>query len=791
MLPVRHLLSMFALAGAASAQAPAPTKSPRPPLESMPVKAAPAPLAKVTATETGLPTRPTHQIPTQQGPTKGELRAGGRVMTMPTQVVHDLAADGTLWAHGTNWKGHFDDNSFTFIPFLGSEAPHNYPVTLRLAAVQSGAENLLVQAAPPVRMGQQVRAERGSCTEQFDLQPTTVEQSWVFTTLPNRGALRLSIDVTTELRGEDLGADLTFEGPHGGIRYDRAVAIDARGDRCELELDLRGNRIELVVPAAFVATAQLPLVVDPFASTTPISFTGAYQGNSDLAFDYSTQEFLIVWQNAFSATDHDVWAQRLDLQQTVVGAPFTIDLTSVSWTKPKVANNGVADNFLVVAECSNAFASPRWIGGRLYGPLTGSGAQFDVERPGTTSSFLGDATNPCVGGDPLELGPTYFTVVWEREFNTSDHDVLMRQVTDAGTLRGAAPTVIDLSSGYESLPSISKSNGYSYSNNFASQYWTVVYQRTFGPGDEDIRGCQITWDGQFVQNVANFAISSASADERTPVVSSPTDEIGGTRFHLIAFSRLGAGIDTDIVTAVWDGNLGWRTQASLQTLEASGAPQAWPQGSPAVDCDGTRFAVGYSEIYAGSGSDFDVRVSTVAFEPVTNALAVHEARSPLAVSGNYEGEVAIASAWSGGGGSMHYGICYQDFVLPTTYGIHATVYRGHSNGPQPTTRATGCGTLGIQMYDVPALGRGISFDQTDSGPFTGFVFGFPTSIPIGICPGCVLGVDGSTVMNPFGVVMPYSPTFVGVQFSCQAWSFYSGTCLGAIALSDTIDFTVL
>ena len=107
MLPVRHLLSMFALAGAASAQAPAPTKSPRPPLESMPVKAAPAPLAKVTATETGLPTRPTHQIPTQQGPTKGDLRAGGRVMTMPTQVVHDLAADGTLWAHGTNWKGHF------------------------------------------------------------------------------------------------------------------------------------------------------------------------------------------------------------------------------------------------------------------------------------------------------------------------------------------------------------------------------------------------------------------------------------------------------------------------------------------------------------------------------------------------------------------------------------------------------------------------------------------------------------------------------------------------------------
>ncbi len=786
MLPVRHLLPMFALAGAALAQAPTTPKHPRPPVESLPVKVAPAPLAKGAASPAGLPT-----MPVQQSPAKGELRRDGRRMAMPEQVVHDVAADGTLWAHGTTWKGHFDDHSFTFIPFLGSEAPRNYPLTLRLAAVQSGAEHLRVQATPPMRTGQQIRADRGACIEQFDLQPAAVEQSWVFTTLPTRGDLRLSLDATTELRGEDLGAGLAFHGPHGGIRYDRAIAIDARGARCELELDLRENRIELVVPAAFVATAHLPLVVDPFATTTAISFTGAYQGNSDLAFDYSTQEFLIVWQNAFSATDHDLWAQRLDLQQTVIGVPFTLDFTSVSWTKPKVANNGVADNFLVVAECSNAFASPRWIGGRLYGSLVGAGAQFDVERPGTTSSLLGDATNPSVGGDPLELGPTYFTVVWEREFSSSDHDVLMRQVTDSGALRGTAPTVIDLSSGYESLPSISRSNGYSYSNNFASQYWTVVYQRTFGPGDEDIRGCEITWDGQFVQNVPNFTVSSASADERTPTVSSPTDEIGGTRYHLIAFTRLGAGNDWDIVTAAWDGNLGWRAEASLQTLEASGAPQAWPQVAPAVDCDGTRFAVGYSEVFGGAGSDFDVRVSTVAFDPATNVLSVHEARSPLAVSGNYEGEVAIASAWSGGGGSMHYGICYQDFVAPTTHGIHATVYRGHTNGAPSTTRATGCGSLGIQMYDVPALGRGISFDQTDSGPFTGFVFGFPTSVPIGICPGCVLGVDGSTVMNPFGVVMPYSPSFVGVQFSCQAWSFYSGTCLGAIALSDTIDFTVL
>lgn len=69
-------------------------------------------------------------------------------------------------------------------------------------------------------------------------------------------------------------------------------------------------------------------------------------------------------------------------------------------------------------------------------------------------------------------------------------------------------------------------------------------------------------------------------------------------------------------------------------------------------------------------------VSTVAFEPTANALAVHK-QAGLALSGNYESEVAIASAWSGGGGSMRYGISWQDFVAPTTHGIRHRLPRPH------------------------------------------------------------------------------------------------------------------
>lgn len=783
MHPTRLLLPLFAAAVPTFAQGTAPApKQPLPPPFG-PTKAAPESLPK----------------PIAPAPIQDHGAAVGRdVMTpmspaiaLPATVRHDVAQDGTRWARGASWKASFDDQTFTFIPFLGSDAARNWPLALTLQQVAVGEQHLALTAAPTTRNGDVLHAERGACTERFDLRSEAVEQSWIFHQLPTRGELRLRLHVATDLRGEDLGADLWFQGPDGGIRYDRAVAIDARGLRCPLQLDLHDKTIELTVPAAFVEQAELPLIVDPFTTTTPIAFTGSFAGNPDLAFDYTTQEFLLVWQHAYSATDHDVWAQRLDLGQTPIGAPFTIDFTTTAWTKPHVANNGLTDRFLVVAECSAALTSPRWIGGRMFDVAQGVGTAFDVERPGVTSTLAGDALSPDVGGDPLELGPTYFTVVWEHEYSTTDHDIRMRQVTTDGSLRGNAPTGIDTSTGFESVPRIGKSNGYSSGNNQAGQHWTVVWQRTYSATDEDIRGTCLTWDGQFVQGISSYVISSASADERAPVVSSPTDEDAGVRHHLIAYSRAVAGQDTDIELSVWDNSLQRRVDRNLQTLEGAGAWQPWPQGLPAVDCDGVRFSVAYSELFGGTGGDFDVRVSTVAFLPGSGTLAVHEGRVALAVSSRFESDPAIASTWSGGGGSVYHGILWQDFTPPTMYGVHATIYRAHASQPLPTMRATGCGGLGIAMSDLPALGRSVSFDQTDSGPLTGFLFGFRTAQPIGACPGCTLGVQGSTFANPFSVAVPPTATLVGVQLACQAWSFVAGPCLGSIALSDTIDLTIL
>jgi hypothetical protein len=611
----------------------------------------------------------------------------------------------------------------------------------------------------------------------------------VFASLPQRGELRLELALATELIGRDLGADLAFEGPDGGVRYSDAVAIDAAGRRCALALDLRGDRVELVVPAAFVAHAELPLVVDPLASTVLLANTGNFSGFADVAFDYTTQEFLVVWQSAFSATDMDLWAWRLDLQQNPVGSPFALDFTGVSWAYPRVANNGQFDTFLVVAECSSALAFPRWIGGRVWSLAGGSLPPFVVEQQGFGGSLGGSCSRPDVGGDAAEAGSTWFTVVWEREFSAADHDIVMRQVDPTGVLRTWSPTAVDVGSGYESAPRIAKSNGYALVSGLSGQYWPIVYQRTFSTSDEDVRGSIVDANGAFV-GTATFPIATSSRDERNPVVSSPTDTIGGQRRHAVAYVRTELATSTDILVSVRDASGGLLTTGNLQVLEGAGAAAAWAQVSPAIDSDGYRFTVAYGEQWSGTGGDFDTRASTLAYDETSNVLVAHESRAAVATSGDYESFPALASTYSGGGSTVIYGLALHS-VGATSSSVHATVYRGHAPGPLPTLRATACHGLSIGLTDIPALGRVVSFTQGDSGPLTGFVIGTPVALPLPFCPGCTVGVDGPLTANPFALFFPLSTALVGLNLACQAWSLQSGTCLGSIALSDTIDFTIL
>ncbi len=93
---------------------------------------------------------------------------------------------------------------------------------------------------------------------------------------------------------------------------------------------------------------------------------------------------------------------------------------------------------------------------------------------------------------------------------------------------------------------------------------------------------------------------------------------------------------------------------------------------------------------------------------------------------------------------------------------------------------------------MPAVGTWLQFDLTTSGPFAGYLFGFPGYQPLGIC-SCVVAVASPvTVPGPhFQWYVPADPIFVNsFALSIQGWAFGGTACLGAIDLSDTIDFTI-
>ena len=90
------------------------------------------------------------------------------------------------------------------------------------------------------------------------------------------------------------------------------------------------------------------------------------------------------------------------------------------------------------------------------------------------------------------------------------------------------------------------------------------------------------------------------------------------------------------------------------------------------------------------------------------------------------------------------------------------------------------------------LGELVSFALDTSHPLSGFLVGFPQSQQTPACPGCILGVNGMTVIaNPYSLQIPANAAYVGLTLSAQGFTFASGPCLGSVSVSDTVDFTLL
>jgi hypothetical protein len=267
-----------------------------PPLPVSPARAAAAEPSPPAARDGIVPQRALQSVPD--------------VVAAPSRVLFDRPeADGPLWALGRAWKASFDARGLTVIPFFGSQAPRNFPLRLELLRATVGGEPLALVDGRPEADGDSVRTPRGGLTEVIATSLDQLEQSFVFNTLPRRGALAVDLRLDGEFTRSAIEGGLRFANEHGHVDYTKAVAVDAAGQRLPLDIVWTGECVHMEIPAAFVERAQLPIVLDPvlnywFALGNP----SVLQHDSDVASIQATSiggRTLLIWQRQWSASDQD------------------------------------------------------------------------------------------------------------------------------------------------------------------------------------------------------------------------------------------------------------------------------------------------------------------------------------------------------------------------------------------------------------------------------------------------------------------------------------------------------
>lgn len=578
----------------------------------------------------------------------------------PCAIQHMEGTDGSCWVRGASYKASFGPEGAVFIPFLGSAAPQNYPVRMSLAHVTVGGTPLDFEpAVDATRNGSTIALDRGALLERYETGLESIEQTFVFEELPQRGEIVLRIAVESELAGrEDPGA-LVFENALGGVRYGRATALDARGQSTPASTTWTGSGIEIRVPADFVASAHLPLVIDPWVQGFSITWGSLDESLPDVAFDATTGRWIVVYEEVFSASDHDVIRLLYSYDGTGVLFSAYVDASPTEyWANPAVANNHGTSGFLVVAEVGNPSAGQRVIRGRIVAASTGTlGANLLI-----SDALSGEKVNPDVGGDSYPSPDPNFSgylVVWQRNRLSTDLDIHGRYVSASGGLNAAFAINATLGT-QDQRPSISKvARPITMSSDTR---WVIAWERFIfaTPPRWDIHGAIVSYPDTI--STPSFAIDTSTlSNDRYPDVSSPRSDGLGNVVYLVANQR-DSGAEHDIIARLMT-NSASTDVVNLTALEdAAGAGNLLlDQAQPSTDLVSSGWVVASSEMVSGSATTYDLRMSTLSV--VNDQLLLGESRlsiGPVSSSSTPDGSVSVAATWPGLGDPRRCLMVYHD-----------------------------------------------------------------------------------------------------------------------------------
>lgn len=233
-----------------------------------------------------------------------------------TQPRDERLGEYGVWASGDDYKVSFHDG-FTFFPLVGSESG-NLPWRWKTTKIAVGEE--------PIADVSRVECSHGDwryeyrfpgITEAYDVLPNAVEQTFVLSRRPvGTGDLTIEGAITTSLVAAPVSAavqELVFVDAGGKprVRYGKAMAIAADGTSVPVTTQFDGARVRLVVPGGWLATAAMPVVVDPLTAAITLSTapSGADAQQASIhRQDETARNTVVAFVRQFAAGDFDVFA---------------------------------------------------------------------------------------------------------------------------------------------------------------------------------------------------------------------------------------------------------------------------------------------------------------------------------------------------------------------------------------------------------------------------------------------------------------------------------------------------
>jgi hypothetical protein len=547
----------------------------------------------------GAPTRPLHaqQADRAATPTAGVAPAD---LARVSDGIGVGVADGALLGVGPRYKAAFHPHGPSVTTPLGADAPRNLPFTFELESIDVGTRRItLGGAAAPTRDGTRIEYPReGGVIERYELTRDGLEQSFVFTSLPQvDGDLVVRGLVHTELRGPVPGSHpegLAFRAPassdalDGGVSIGGVTGIDAGGRRVRGDLRFDGQHLDLVLPREFVAAAKLPLVLDPVIGSLSTIDSGGDFSDPDVSYDAALNGYLVTYERRWSAADSDIYGQRILSSGALAGSTLVFEGSStVLATNPAVGNVNGSDRWLACWQQSSSIFGPWDIKAVAVDATSGT---LSSVLTVTNTPFSRSETNPAVGGEKMAglAGRDNALIVFEaREPGVLVDYVPIRVAVVNVPVVGTPSVESEVGLGVGKLPAISRSGG-------APGHYLVAYSRLI-------------------------------VDEETIY--------GGVFTHL-------------------GGLIGYGPVADVTLL----FPSSLHPDNATVDGDGVDFWVAYEARVSSDSSNHDIRARRMHFDAGQSELTVVGPEVIVEAAGSNDDEIEPAIAYTG----LKYHIAFLD-----------------------------------------------------------------------------------------------------------------------------------